>query len=294
MSGPSRSVAEQPQHVELAVAQRLDQTPALTGARSSAAVAERRPGVDGRSPGRSRVSRPPRSRAAIGWPFVRRRPGRSPPARPASARAPAARAQPAMSPRAWWASACSTRISMTLPVLPAVLGRLQQALQESDRLAGARPSAVLGQEHPGQGDVLELAQVAEVVVGGQAPLARPAERFAQPPLRDQHPCPQRRDGPHVRGRSRRRTARSASSSRSSAPSRSPSASRIRAIATRQRYGFCGKPGVLAQLLARAAGAAWRHADRCARGGARSCPRTCPPFPAAPAPPCSVASCSACS
>ena len=34
----------------------------------------------------------------------------------------------------------------------------------------------------------------------------------------------------------------------------------------------------------AAGAAWRPAGRCARGGARSSPRTCPPFPAGPARP----------
>ena len=39
---------------------------------------------------------------------------------------------------------------------------------------------VLGQEQPGQRDVLELAQVAEVVIGGQALLARPAESLAEP------------------------------------------------------------------------------------------------------------------
>ena len=56
---------------------------------------------------------------------------------------------------------------------------------------------VLGQERPGQGDVLELAQVAEVVLNGQALLTRPAEGVIQPPLRDPHPCPQRRDRTHV-------------------------------------------------------------------------------------------------
>ena len=54
------------------------------------------------------------------------------------------------------------------------------------------------QEHPGQGDVLELAQVTEVVVDGQALLTRPAEGFTEPALRDPDPCLQRRDRPHIR------------------------------------------------------------------------------------------------
>ena len=45
--------------------------------------------------------------------------------------------------------------------------------------------------------MLELAQVAEIVLDRQAPLARPAERFTQLALRDPHPCLQRRDRPHV-------------------------------------------------------------------------------------------------
>ena len=46
--------------------------------------------------------------------------------------------------------------------------------------------------------MLELAQVTEVVVSGQALLTRPAERFTESALRDPGPCPQGRDRPHVR------------------------------------------------------------------------------------------------
>ena len=48
-----------------------------------------------------------------------------------------------------------------------------------DGASTARPRP--GQEHPGEGDVLELAQVAEVVLDGEASLTRPAERLTQPP-----------------------------------------------------------------------------------------------------------------
>src|SRR5262249_51182841 len=54
-----------------------------------------------------------------------------------------------------------------------------------------------GQEHPGQGDVLEFAQVAEVVLGGQALFTRPAKGLAQSPLRDPHPCHECRYRTHI-------------------------------------------------------------------------------------------------
>jgi len=38
---------------------------------------------------------------------------------------------------------------------------------------------VLSQKHSGQSDMLELAQVAEVVLNGQAPLPYPAEGIVQ-------------------------------------------------------------------------------------------------------------------
>ena len=77
---------------------------------------------------------------------------------------------------------------------------LQEALQESHCLkhgAVCTVALIPGQEHPGQGDVLELAQVAEVVLGGQALLTRPVQGFTQPALRDPHPCLQRRYRTHI-------------------------------------------------------------------------------------------------
>ena len=56
----------------------------------------------------------------------------------------------------------------------------QEALQESHCLkhgAFCTVARIPGQEHPGQGDVLELAQVAEVIRNGEATLTRPVERF---------------------------------------------------------------------------------------------------------------------
>ena len=165
---------------------------------------------------------------------------------------------------------------MTLPVRPPASAAVQQALAGAGRRrrAGRRSARVAcREEQPGEGEVLELAQVVEVVVGRQAPLARPAERLGEPSLRDPDPRPQRRDRAHVRERSRRRSAARPRRAASSAPSRSPSACRSRAIATRQRYGFCGRPAcspssrLLREVLRRG------RRGRRARGGARSCP-TC--------------------
>src|SRR5947208_3225307 len=93
-------------------------------------------------------------------------------------------------------SSRSTSSSRSLPLF----GCPQEAFQEPGRLVYGALRAlgrVAGQEHPGQGDVLELAQVAEVVVDGQTSLTGPAEGFTQLPLGDPHPCPQGRDRPHV-------------------------------------------------------------------------------------------------
>src|SRR6516164_4070669 len=52
-------------------------------------------------------------------------------------------------------------------------------------------------EHPGQGNMLELAQVAEVIRNREALLTRPAEGFTHPPLRDPHPCYERHYRAHI-------------------------------------------------------------------------------------------------
>ena len=62
---------------------------------------------------------------------------------------------------------------------------------------GDTVALILGYKNPGEGDVLELAQVAEVVFTRQSPLMHPFEGFAQPPLCDPYPCLQRRDGTHI-------------------------------------------------------------------------------------------------
>ena len=85
------------------------------------------------------------------------------------------------------------------PSRPAPFFRGQQeALQEPGRFAKGTLILVPRQEHPGQGDVLELAEVGQVVVRGQALLTRPAEGFTGSALRDPDPCLQRRDRPDIR------------------------------------------------------------------------------------------------
>ena len=71
---------------------------------------------------------------------------------------------------------------MTLPVLApasAASRRRSNSRAGSWRPPSTRSLVVLGQKHPGEGDVLVLVQVAEVVIGGEPTLAHPAERFGQ-------------------------------------------------------------------------------------------------------------------
>ena len=166
--------------------------------RFTLSLRQRLPGGDGHSSGRSPVSRP----LPAGPPWVDLRPqrcGHSPLAQPASGRVPAAQAQ-----RDVALHLVGKRLQnqdfddASRP--PAFFRCLQEALQESHCLkhgAVCTVALIPGQEHPGQGDVLELAQVAKVVLGGQALLPRPVEGFTQPPLRDPHPCLQRRDRTHI-------------------------------------------------------------------------------------------------
>ena len=120
----------------------------------------------------------------------------------------------------------------------AFLRRCRKAPQQSHCLvdgAFVRFASVLGDEHP-QGDVLELAQLAEVVVSGQAPLARSTQGFGQPAPPQPHPRPQRRDGAHVgdgaTGMHALRVVEQVDCA-----CRSPRASFIRAFATRERYSY---------------------------------------------------------
>ena len=179
---------------------------------------------------------------------------------------------------------------MTLPVRPpssAAAGGAPAARAPAGRSAGAL-APVLREQQPGQGDVLELAQVAELVLGGQALVARPAEGVVEPTLRDPDPGPQGRDRPHVGGevadvdplRVVEQVERTVQVSLGLADPghRDPPAVRV-----------LRQPDVLAQRLAAQQQLGGRRQVVRARGGARRSRRTCPPFPAGPAPVWSAAS-----
>ena len=77
-------------------------------------------------------------------------------------------------------------------------GRDQQSLEKRARLLDRTPvmgPGPLGQEHPGEGDVLELAHVGEVVIDRQSAVADPGSGLAQTALRGMDPRRLRRDGP---------------------------------------------------------------------------------------------------
>ena len=126
------------------------------------------------------------------------------------------------------------------PVSAATSSRSRSATRFLDRPRSMGPSA-LGQEHPGERDVLVLADVAQVVVDRQSALADPGFGLTQLPLRCVDPGCLGRDGPGQwvvlahedtvsvlpAGRERRRA--------------SPSVSVSCALATRHRYGFWAKP-----------------------------------------------------
>ena len=88
---------------------------------------------------------------------------------------------------------------MTLPVLEPSSAALQEALQELDSLTHRAVGTVLHRpgetQHPGEGDELELAQVAEVVPGRQTLFTGPTLGFVQPPLRDESAPSARRWAP---------------------------------------------------------------------------------------------------
>ncbi len=73
------------------------------------------------------------------------------------------------------------------------LGGCQQPVEQGNR----RRDLVPGDEHPCQGDVLELIQVREIVRDGQAASARPSLSLGQVSLCEIHLCLQRCDRAHI-------------------------------------------------------------------------------------------------
>jgi len=83
---------------------------------------------------------------------------------------------------------------------PPCFRRVQKVLQESDLLvhdAIVPFVAIAGKEDPGQGDVLELAQVAKIVVDGEIALTHPAQGFAEPTLGQPDLRFHRSNRPHI-------------------------------------------------------------------------------------------------
>ena len=102
--------------------------------------------------------------------------------------------------------------------MAAVLGVVGERLQDQDLDQGAGPPALLRgdsepleqavrraapsgvrlvQQDPGQGDVLVLAEVVQVVVGLEVLVARPGERLVEAARGDEQAGPLRRNRPHV-------------------------------------------------------------------------------------------------
>jgi hypothetical protein len=86
------------------------------------------------------------------------------------------------------------------PDPPTAFRRFPEALEECQCLAkrALRPvDPVPRHEHPRQRDVLELAQVTEVIVDRQALLVGPTQGFGKPALADPHPRSRGRYRTHI-------------------------------------------------------------------------------------------------
>ena len=143
---PGQLAVEQPQHLELAPAQRFDQGRQWSGGRDRSCTLEEstypRPRRDvGLRPG----DRPAVAACAGGPASARPRPGTAGRGCPAPRASPRARRSAARadgrSPRAWWTRACSTRISITLPSRPASAAAVcNRSSRPSKAVAGGAPA----------------------------------------------------------------------------------------------------------------------------------------------------------
>ncbi|MNC44664.1 hypothetical protein D3C75_935810 [compost metagenome] len=77
------------------------------------------------------------------------------------------------------------------PLSFALFCSLEKALQQFHNLNQPTVCTLVlipGQEHPGQGDVLEFTQIAKIIFSGQVLLPYPVEGFIKPPQLDPNPC----------------------------------------------------------------------------------------------------------
>ena len=293
IAGPSRSLAEQPQHVELALAQRVDQGRAASagcgvGGRGRRGAGRCAAGDAARAGSPSRADARPGRRAArpSGRPR-RRRPGRSPRARPArSARSSASSGCVAGHRRRCWARACSTRISMTVPIRPPASAAASSRSRRpvASRSVGSTLRRVLGEQDPGQGDVLVLAQVGQLVVGATRPGCAPtSSAAATSPDAASTRARMRRRPVARRARSRRRRPARPRRAGSSAPSQVALGLAQPGHRDPPPVRVLRQAGVLAELVGRGAGARRRRRGRRAPRRPGSARRACRPCPAAARP-----------
>lgn len=83
----------------------------------------------------------------------------------------------------------------------AIFGRLQEPVDKTQcrlRVGTAAVELRSGGEHSGEGDVLELAQVGELIIGRETAVSRPGVRVLDAPVAKPESCAKRRDGPNLR------------------------------------------------------------------------------------------------
>ena len=97
------------------------------------------------------------------------------------------------SPPARCASARSIRISTTLPSRPL----LSAAVRSRSSSASCLVDLVLGDQQPGEREVVAFGEVGQVVAGGDAVLAGPGTGAIQAPAGDVDPGPERRDRAYI-------------------------------------------------------------------------------------------------
>ena len=201
-----------------------------------------------------------------------RRSGRSPPARPASGPVPAAPAPRDVVEQPGGRAPAAPGSRSRFPSCPPSSAALKRRSRSPCLAKGALSHAhlVAGHEHPGQGDVLELAQVVTGRRRRTDPAPAPSRGPPPPPLCDQTRALNAATG-RTFGKKSPTYKRSASSSRSRAPPRSPSASRSGPSRPASEKGSvatrCARPAPASQQVL--LGGASRHAH----GKPRSSPRT---------------------